>query len=52
MIFDIKSFHPSIRENLFVKPNQFAKKMTQASDEDINLIMESRKILSFTEDMP
>ena len=28
MVFDIKSFYPSISENLFIKAIQFAKKIT------------------------
>ena len=37
--FDMKSFYPSISENLFIKAIQFAKQITETTEEDINLIM-------------
>ena len=47
MLFDIKIFYPTIRENLFIKAIQFAKQMTEIFGEDINLIMQARKTLLF-----
>ena len=38
MVFDIKSFYPSISKNLFIK-------VTKITDEDINLIMQAAKNL-------
>ena len=43
MIFDIEGFYPSISDNLFIKAIQFAKQITQITDDDINLIMQARK---------
>ena len=45
MVFDIKSFYPSISKNLFIKVIQFAKQVTKITDEDINLIMQAAKNL-------
>ena len=45
MVFDIKSFYPSISKNLFIKVIQFAKQVTNITDEDINLIMQAAKNL-------
>ena len=45
MVFDIKSFYPSISKNLFIKVIQFAKQVTKITDEDINLIMQAVKNL-------
>ena len=52
MIYDIKSFYPSISKNLFIKAIQFAKQVTKITDEDINLIMQARKTLLFNEGIP
>ena len=52
MVFDIKSFYPSISKNLFIKAIQFAEKMTEISEEEINLIMQARKTLLSNEGIP
>ena len=50
MVFVIEGFYPSISDNLFIKAIQFAKQMTQITDDDdddddddINLTMQARK---------
>ena len=43
MVFDIEKFYHSISENLFIKANQLAKKITEITDEDIHLIMQAEK---------
>ena len=43
MVFHIEGFYPSISDNLFIKAIQFAKQITQITDDDINLIMQARK---------
>ena len=43
MVFDIEILYPSIKKNLFSKSIQFAKQITEISDEEINLIMQSAK---------
>ena len=52
MVSDIESFYPSTKENLFIKAVQFAKQITEITDEDINLIMQARKTLLFNEGTP
>ena len=49
MVFNIERFYPLISENLFIKAIQFAKQMNEISVEDINLIMQARKTLLFSE---
>ena len=43
----MKRFYPSIRDNIFAKVTQFTKKLTEITDEGINLIMQARKTLLF-----
>ena len=50
--FDIESFYPSITEELFTKAVQFAKSITSISDDDLYIIMQSRKTLLFHEETP
>ena len=45
MVYDIKRFYPSMRDNIFVKLTQFTKKITEITDEGINLIIQARKTL-------
>ena len=52
MVFDIEKFYHSISENLFIKANQLAKKITEITDEDIHLIMQAEKTLLFNERIP
>ena len=52
MIFDIESFYPSISENLFIKAIQFARQITEITDEDMNLIIQARKTLLFNKGIP
>ena len=52
MVFDIEIFYPSISENLFIKAIQFARQITEITEEDINLIMEARKALLFNDGIP
>ena len=47
MIFDIERFCSWISKNLLSKAIQFAKQITEITDEDINLI--ARKTLLFNE---
>ena len=50
--FDIKSFYPSITSDLLYNSIQFAKEVTTVSDNDIHIIMQSRKTLLFNEKKP
>ena len=50
--FDIESFYPSISENLFIKAIDFAKSKTPISDDELHIIMQSRKTLLFHEEEP
>ena len=52
MNFDIVDFYPSISEELLVKSINFAKKYTHISDDDINIILQSRKSFLFYKDTP
>ena len=52
MIFDIESFYPSISEDLFIKAIQFARQITEITDEDMNLIIQARKTLLFNKGIP
>ena len=45
MVFDIKSFYPSITERLFANTIQFAKQIIEISDYDLSLINQSRNTL-------
>ena len=45
--FDIENFYPSITMELLYKSIQFAKEITSISDEDLNVIIQSRKTLLF-----
>ncbi len=46
-IFDIVDFYPSISEELLEKAINFAKQKTPVSDQDIEIILHSRKSLLF-----
>ena len=50
--FDIESFYSSITEELFTKAVEFAKSITSISDDELYIIMQSRKILLFHEETP
>ena len=50
--FDIESFYPSISENLFTKAIEFAKSKTTISDDELYIIMQSKKTLLFHEEEP
>ena len=50
--FDIVEFYPSISENLLRKALNFAKQHTQISEQDIDIILHSRKSLLFDKDTP
>ena len=50
--FDIESFYPSIKKELFDNAILFAKTITDISDEELNIIMESRKTLLFNNEIP
>ena len=52
MVFDIVDFYPSISENLLKLSLTYAKKYTTVSDEDVEIIMHSRKTLLFDKDEP
>eukprot|EP00794_Sanderia_malayensis_P007635 gene7635-biopygen6221 len=49
-VFDIESFYPSISEELLKKSIEYAKLRTKITDEDIDIIMHSRKSLLFDEE--
>ena len=49
-VFDIESFYPSITEKLLTDSINFAKQYTDIPDQDINIIMHSRKSLLFNND--
>ena len=46
-VFDITEFYPSISEKLFNTAIEFAKKYTDISDSDLQIIKHSRKSLLF-----
>ena len=48
----MESFYPSVSQNLFIKAIQFAKQITEITDEDKNSIMKARKTLLFNEGIP
>ena len=50
--FDIENFYPSITSDLLYSSIQFAKEVTTVSDNDIHIIMQSRKTLLFNEKKP
>ena len=50
--FGIESFYPSITSDLLHNSIQFAKEVTTVSDNDIHIIMQSRKTLLFHEKKP
>ena len=47
--FDIENFYPSITSDLLYNSIQFAKEVTTVSDNDMHIIMQSRKTLLFNE---
>ena len=49
--FDIESFYPSIKKELFDNAILFAKTITDISDEELNIIMESKKNLLFNNEI-
>ena len=51
MVFDINSFYPSNSTNVIMKAIQFARQITQITDEDIILKMQARKTLLFNEEI-
>ena len=50
--FDIENFYPSITMELLYKSIQFPKEATSISDEDLDIIMQSRKTLLFHNQEP
>ena len=50
--FDIESFYPSITRGLMKKAIEFAKTIVDIADEDLSIIMRSRKALLFSEKVP
>ena len=50
--FDIENFHPSITSDLLYNSIQFEKEVTTVSDNDIHIIMQSRRTLLFNEKKP
>ena len=52
IIFDIESFYPSISLELFNKSVDFAKSMHNISDNDLNIIVNARKMLLFHHEEP
>ena len=52
IIFDIESFYPSISPELFNKSIDFANSIGNISDNDLNIIMNTRKTLLFHHEEP
>ena len=50
--FDVESFYPSISSNLFESAISFAKEYTIITDDDIGIIMQSRKTFLFYDGSP
>ena len=50
--FDIVDFYPSISEELLLKSINFAKKYTSISDDEIQVILQSRKSFLFDKNQP
>ena len=50
--FDIENFYPSIAMELLYKSIQFAKEITSISDQDLDIIMQSTKIILFHNQEP
>jgi predicted GIY-YIG superfamily endonuclease len=50
--FDIESFYPSISEELLLKAINFAKQFTTLSQDDIEIILHSRKTFLFSSGEP
>ena len=50
--FDIESFYPSITRGLMNRATKFAKTIVDILDEDLSIIMKSRKTLLFRGKMP
>ena len=48
--FDIVEFYPSISEDLLLRAIRFAKGHVEISDEEVNIILHSRKSLLFSKD--
>ena len=49
---DIENFYPSITVELLYKSIQFAKEITSIPDEDVDIIMQSRKTILFHNQEP
>ena len=52
LIFDIVDFYPSISEALLKLVLGYARQFASVSDEDIEIIMHSRKTLLFNNNKP
>ena len=52
IVFDIENFYPSISLTLFNKAFQFAKEICDIPDDDLSIIMHSRKTLLFNNGEP
>ena len=52
VIFDIKDFYPSIKQNLLTKALIFAKLHTAITKTDYDIILHSRKSLLYSNDVP
>ena len=50
--FDIESFYPSITQKLLDKSTQYATEITTISNEELDIIMQSRKTLLFHNQEP
>ena len=50
--FDIVEFYPSISEDLLMKSLNYTKTLTTVTDEEINIIMHTRKSLLFNNEEP
>ena len=52
LVFDVVDFHPSISEVLLKSSLEYARQHTTISDEDVEIIMHSRKTLLFNGNEP
>ena len=52
IVFDIENFYPSISLTLFNNAIQFAKEICEIPDNDLSIIMHSRKTLLFNNGEP
>ena len=50
--FDVENFYPSISEKLLIDAINFAKSSSKIAEQDLSIIMQSRKIMLFQNSEP